>query len=180
MCFCDLWLAILVATAAVFVASSLVWMVLPFHKGDYQVPPAPDEFGAPLAKHRPPVGRYMIGWCGPGGAEKAPPDPSAPRGLLVVQYGPVSMGRTLGIWALHLLVVSVLIAYAASLALGPGAAGMSVFRVTSAVALLAYGAGAAPRAIWEGLPWKQVPTALLDALIYAAATGAVFAWLWPA
>ena len=42
MCFCDLWLAILASTAAVFVASALLWMALPFHKGDYKPLPTDD------------------------------------------------------------------------------------------------------------------------------------------
>ena len=91
----------------------------------------------------------------------------------------MAMGKTLGTWAVHILVLEVLLAYAVSIVLTPGADGMTVFRLTSVVALLAFGGGTVPRAIWEGIPWKQIPGGLLDALVYAAATAAIFTWLWP-
>ena len=179
MCFCDLWVAILASTGAVFVASFVLWMALPLHKGDHQVLPSEPEFKALLAQHDPPVGRYTIGWRGPDGTFRTPPDPTLPRGLLLVQRGALSMGKPLVFWALHLLVVSVLVAYTSSIVLPHGADGTTVFRLTSVIALLAYGGGAVPKAIWDGVPWKQVPTALVDALVYAAVTGGVFLWLWP-
>lgn len=182
MCFCNLWLPILLSAAAVFVLSSLMWMVLPFHKGDFQKLGAEPEFHALLRQHRPGTGRYMVGFgdCGGGGGPRTPIDPDVPRALLLVQHGPLSMGRSLGAWGVHLVVVSVLVAYAGSLALGAGAAAMPVFRMTSLAALLAYGGGVVPKSIWDGVPWKSVPVALFDAAVYAAATGAIFAWRWPA
>ena len=56
----------------------------------------------------------------------------------------------------------------------------SVFRVTSAVAFLAYGWAVIPFAIWYGHPWSVTAKYLLDALIYGLVTGGVYAWLWPA
>jgi hypothetical protein len=177
MCFCDLWMAILVSTGAVFVASALLWMVLPFHKGDYKPLPSQAELSGLLARQAPPAGRYMVPWCDPG--SKTPPDPNQPRAVLLVQYGPMSMGKPLLTWLLHLLILETLVAYAVSIVLPRGEDGMTVFRLTSVVALLAYGGGVVPRAIWEGVPWKQIPVGLFDAVIYAAATGAIFMWLWP-
>ena len=176
----DLWLPILVATAAVFVASSVIWMATPLHKRDFLAHERQDEVAEWIRRNRPARGRYMVGWCQPG-KEKQPAAVAAdaPRGLLLVDYGPVNMGKTLGAWLLHLAIVAVLVGYVASLALGPGARGLDVFRVTSVAALLAHGGGALPKAIWEGVPWRHVPTAVLDALIYAAVTGAVFVALWP-
>jgi hypothetical protein len=45
--------------------------------------------------------------------------------------------------------------------------------------LLAYGAGAVSESIWMGKPWAATLKDLLDAVIYAVATAAVFMWLWP-
>jgi hypothetical protein len=179
MCFCDLWMAILVSTGAVLVASVLVCVVLPFHKGDYKPLPAQAELTGWLARQAAPAGRYMVPWWDP--ASRTPPDPDSnqPRAVLLVQYGPMSMGKLLLTWVVHLLVLETLVAYAVSIVLPHGADGMTVFRLTSVVALLAYGGGVVPRAIWEGVPWKQIPAGLLDAALYAVATGAIFLWLWP-
>ena len=38
----DLWLPILLSAVFVFVASSVLHMVLPIHKGDYKKPPGED------------------------------------------------------------------------------------------------------------------------------------------
>ena len=176
----DLWLPIVATTGAVFVLSSILWMALPFHKGDFQKLPGEGEYSALLKRNPLPVGRYVIGWCAPGDA-KAPAKPDDPHALLLVQRpGPVGMGKSLLIWIFYVFAISILVGYLAHLSLARGAEAMRVFRYTSVAALLAYGAAAFPKAIWEGVPWKLVPVAVFDALVYAAATGAVFAWLWPA
>lgn len=173
---CDLWLPIVAAAGAVFVLSSIVWMALPYHKGDFQKLPGEAEYSALLKRSPLAVGRYVIGWCAPG---EKPANPSDPKALLLVQPAGVGMGKAMLVWVLHLLLVSVLVGYLAHLAVPRGAEFLDVFRVASVAALLAYAGGALPRAIWEGVPWKLVPAALLDALIYAAGTGAIFGWLWP-
>ena len=56
---------------------------------------------------------------------------------------------------------------------------MTVFRITSVAAWLAYGAGTVYDAIWFGRPWSGVFKGFGDALIYALLTGGAFGWLWP-
>lgn len=176
----ELWLPIVAATGAVFILSSLMWMALPFHKRDYEKLPGEAEFSALLRKNPLPIGRYVIGWCAPGD-KKEPAKPDDPHALLLVQKAAAGMGKSLLVWIVYVLAISVLVGYLASLSLSlsRGADALSVFRHTSVAALLAYGGAAFPKAIWEGVPWKMVPAAVLDALVYAAATGAVFTWLWP-
>jgi hypothetical protein len=164
----------------VFLASSIVWMATPLHKKEYLSHETSEEVADWMRRNKPARGRYMVGWCQPGKDEETPTlTATSPRGLLLVDYGPVSMGKNLGAWFFHLLIVSLLVGYVASVSLAKGAASVDVFRLTSTAAFLAHGGGALPKAIWEGVPWSHVPAAVVDALIYAAVTGAVFCWLWP-
>jgi hypothetical protein len=176
----DLWLPILVSAVAVFVAAAVICVATPFHRRDFLAHERSDEVAEWIRRNRPERGRYTVGWSVPRKGERpADPPPDGPRSLLLVDYGPMPFGKSLGAWLLHLGVVATLVGYLASLALGPGARGLDVFRVTSVAALLAHGGGALPRAIWDGVPWRLVPAALFDAVVHAAVTGAVFVWLWP-
>ncbi len=176
-----LWLPIVLAAVGVFLVSAIVWMALPLHRKEYRKHERSEEVAEWIRRNQPAVGRYMIGWHPPGEDRKAAPaTATSPRALLLVDYGPPNMGKSLGLWFVNLLVVSVLIGYVASVALPRGAAAIEVARVTFTAGLLAYGGGALPKAIWEGIPWSHVPAALVDALLYAAATAAVFAISWPA
>ncbi len=71
-------------------------------------------------------------------------------------------------------------AYVARHTLTPGADGMLVMRTTGTVAFVAYGLSHVSDSIWKGEPWANTFRALVDALIYALITGAVFRLLWPA
>ena len=62
----------------------------------------------------------------------------------------------------------------------PGASGMLVMQITGAVAFAAYNYGQISDTIWKGQPWSNTVRHLLDGLIYAVITGAIFMALWPA
>src|SRR4030042_5696233 len=100
----DLWLPILVATVLVFVASSLVWMVLPHHKSDTRR--LPDEAAATdvLGKQGLKPGLYRFPWANTTAETKDPAFAEklnkGPVGLLtVIPSGPFTMGRSPGLWA---------------------------------------------------------------------------------
>lgn len=181
----DLWKPILLSAVVLFIASSILWMATPLHKHDYKDPG--DKEGPILsmlrsAGMRP--GVYYVPWCqgqnpkDPAVAEKLKAGPWA---MLKVQSGPPHMGKMLGLWMLHLLIVGLFVGYLASHAgLTPGAKYLSVFRVTGTAALLAHAGYALPMSIWHGNPWSQLPGRLLDGVIYALLTAGVFGWLWPA
>ena len=46
--------------------------------------------------------------------------------------------------------------------------------------LLAYGLEYFQDSIWKGIPWSDSLRDLLDAVLYALATGLIFRWLSPA
>jgi hypothetical protein len=45
---------------------------------------------------------------------------------------------------------------------------------------LGYGFGSASNSVWKSVPWSTTFKFCFDALLYALATGAAFAWMWPA
>jgi hypothetical protein len=178
----SLWLPILASSAAVFVASSIVWMALPHHKTDWRKLQDDDAFLDAVRRQGLTGGMYMFPACRPEDLK----DPEAqarfkkgPWGSVTLLSAAPNMGRALSLWFVHLGVVSVFVAYVMGHALGAGEPFSHVFRLSSAMAWIAYAGGALPGAIWEGKPWSFAWKAVADGLAYALVSGAVFASLWP-
>jgi len=154
-----LWLPILVAVVLVFIASNLVWMVLPHHKKDTKR--LPDEAAAldVLGKQALTPGVYRFPWA--DFADMNKPETitkltRGPVGLLTVRpSGPISMGKPMAAWVSYIVLITVAVACIAGRMLAPGAPYLSVFRRVGAVAILAYSAGNVPNAIWWGKPWRN-------------------------
>ena len=178
-----LWLPIVVATVLVFVASNIVWMVLPHHKKDTRR--LPDEAAAleVLGKQGLTPAVYRFPWAemsemkNPAVVEKFA---RGPVGLLtVIPRGPYNMGKSMAAWVTYIVVLSVVVALVAERMLGPGAPYISVFRRVCTVAILAYSAGNVPNAIWWGKPWSNVGREVADGVLYGLLTAGSFGWLWP-
>ena len=178
-----LWLPILLSVVAVFIASSVIWMVLPIHKNDYKK--LGDKESTVLAALRSwglGPGVYMFPGCDhatmkePATIERMK---AGPWGTITLMPEMCNMGKTLGLWALNLLIISVLVGYVAAHALPINATFLNVFQIVFTVALLAHGGNVLCDSIWKGRPWSHLPGSLFDALVYAALTGAAFGWLWP-
>jgi hypothetical protein len=56
---------------------------------------------------------------------------------------------------------------------------MTVFRVVSTVAFMAYALALPQHSIWYRRSWATTMKSVFDGLIYGLVTGAAFAWLWP-
>ena len=179
-----LWLAILLSTIAVWVASAILWMVMPHHKSDYGKLPDEDAVRQALTPQLAP-GQYSIPYA-PSPSDQQDPETArrfeeGPVGFLtVVPSGAPTMGSKLILSFVFYLVISVIAAYLASRTLDPGADYLAVFRVTGTVAWIAYGTATVQEAIWFGRPWSAVAKGLLDALVYGLLTAGFFGWLWPA
>lgn len=179
----SLWLPILVATVLVFVASSLVWMVLPHHKSDTRR--LPDETAAVdvLGKQGLMPGLYRFPWANSMAETKDPAfleKLKGPVGLLTVMPSSAyNMGRSMGLWAVYLVVVGVFVAYATGRALGPGADYLAVFRLAGTVAFLTYSGALLPASIWWGKPLGVTLKEIADGLLYGLLTAGAFGWLWP-
>lgn len=176
----QLWLPILFAAVAVFVASSLIHMVFRWHNRDYRKLPNEDAVRTAINAGQPAPGLYVLPHYTDGKecqAEEAQRKfREGPVGKLTLRRpGAMSVGPMLLQWfALNLAVAFV----AGCAAVGAGS-GHHAAHIAGLASLLAYGAGSVSEAIWMGKPWAATLRDLLDALIYALATLVVFAWLWP-
>ena len=180
-----LWLPILLSSIAVWVASALVWTVMPHHKSDWAELPDEDAARRALTPQGLVPGLYSIPYAV---THKDLEDPETTRkfeegpvGILTVMpSGTPTMGGKIMLSVIFYFVISIVVAYLASRTLDPGADYLAVFRVTGTVAWLAYGTATVPDAIWFGRPWSGIVKGLLDALVFGLLTAGFFGWLWPA
>jgi hypothetical protein len=180
-----LWLPILLSAVIVFVASSVIHMMLPFHKSDYRRLPSEDEVMDALRKFAIPPGDYLVPCAGgmkevgsPAFKEKMTKGPVAI--MTVRRNGPPTMTKELVMWFVYCVVVGIFAAYIAGRALGPGAPYRAAFRFAGCVAFVGYGLALWQHTIWYGRDWKSTLKSTFDGLIYGLLTGGVFGWLWPA
>jgi hypothetical protein len=179
-----LWLPILLSAVIVFVASSILHMVLPFHKSDYRKLPGEDKVVDALrAAGVTPGPVYAF----PHTTHKEMKAPETvekfkrgPVGLLTVMpSGPPAMGKFLGLWFINCVVVGIFVAYLTGRTRVPGTHYLEIFRVAGATAFMGYGLGQIQDSIWKGQTWSVTAKHVFDGLIYALLTAGTFRWLWP-
>lgn len=180
----ELWLPILVSAVFVFVASSLVHMVLKYHAKDYGKLANEDEIMDFMREKGVSEGQYALpSVCSM--AELAEPETIAkfekgPVAFInVMPSGPPTMGKALFYWFLYSVLVSIFCGYIGWFSLGAGAHYLEVFRITGTVAVLAYGFAVIPESIWKGQSWVTTCRFILDGIIYGLVTAGAFGWLWP-
>jgi hypothetical protein len=179
-----LWLPILLSSVLVFIVSSVLHSVLPWHKNDYRKLPEQDKVLDALRPLNIPPGDYMVprptsraDLGSPAFLEKMNKGPVMV--LTVMPSGPMNMGRNLGLWFVYLLVVGKLSGYVASRALPPGAPYLHVFRFVGTTAFIGYSVALWQMSIWYRRSWGTTIRATIDGLIYGLLTAGVFGWLWP-
>jgi hypothetical protein len=179
-----LWLPILLSSVIVFAASSLIHMVLPWHKSDYPKMPNEDRVMDALRPFAIPPGDYMVprpsnmeDMRTPAFQEKMKKGPVFM--VTVMPNGPGAMGKSFGLWFVFSIVVGVFAAYVAGRALPPGAEYLRVFRFAGVTAFIAYSLALWPMSIWYRRAWTTTIKGTVDGLIYALLTAGTFGWLWP-
>ena len=178
-----LWLPIVLSAVIVFIASSILHMVLPYHKSDYQKLPDEDKLLPVLRAAGLKRGLYVFPFC----TQKEMKSPAmiekykqGPVGMMTILHnGPPAMPKFLGLWFAYCLVVSIVVAHLAAHTVYPFETQRHIFRVVGVSAFLAYGLGNIVNSIWKGQTWSMTIKEVIDGLIYAALTAATFAWLWP-
>jgi hypothetical protein len=180
----SLWLPILLSAVLVFVASSVIHMMLAYHRSDYSKLPDEDGVMDALRKFGVPPGDYLF--PKPDSA-KAMKDPAfqakwskGPVGMMtVMKSGPPSMGKYFAAWFLYCVVVGIIAAYIAGRALPQGAPYLSVFRFVGCTAFVGYGLALWQDTIWYHRAWTTTLKYNIDSLIFALLTAGAFGWLWP-
>jgi hypothetical protein len=179
-----LWLPILLSAVIVFVVSSIIHMVLPWHKSDYPKVPEEDKLMDALRPLALPPGDYMVPRASsmqdmrsPEFAAKLQKGPVLI--LTVMPNGPFAMGKSLASWFIYSLVIGIFAAYVASRVLPAGAEYLRVFQLTGVTAFIAYAVALWQMSIWYRRAWRVTLKATVDGLIYALLTAGAFGWLWP-
>jgi len=180
----SLWIPILLSAVVVFVVSSFIHMVLPYHRSDFSSLPNEGDVMDALRKTGIRPGDYLVPRAGspremksPEFIEKMKKGPVA--FLTVMPSGAPAMGVQLVQWFVYSVVVGVFAAYVAGRALGPGAHYLSVFRFAGCTAFVGYSLALWQNSIWYKRAWSATLKSTIDGLVYALLTAGVFGWLWP-
>jgi hypothetical protein len=153
-----LWLPTLLSAVVVFVASSIIHMVLPYHRNELRKLPKEDDVLEALRTFAIPPGDYSMPHAGSPEAmrsaafiEKMKAGPVA--FMTVRPSGPPTMTESMVLWFVYLVFVSFFAAYITGRALGPGARPLAVFRFVGAAAFSAYSLALVQNSIWYGRNW---------------------------
>ncbi|HXX86263.1 MAG TPA: hypothetical protein VEN29_20070 [Casimicrobiaceae bacterium] len=179
-----LWLPILLSAVIVFVASSIIHMATPWHKGGYLKTPNEDKVMDALRPFNIPPGDYLMP-CPSGMQDMKSAEFIDKRNkgpvmvFTVMPGGPFSMAKNLVQWFVFCAVIGLFAAYVAGRALPASAHYLQVFRFVSVTAFMGYALALWPMSIWYRRSWGTTIRSTIDGLIYALLTGGTFGWLWP-
>jgi hypothetical protein len=170
-----LWLPILLSAVIVFVVSSIIHTVLPWHKSDYARVPNEDKVMDALRPLAIPPGDYMLPrpsssqeMRSPDFAEKVKKGPVMV--LTVMPNRMMPMGKNLALWFLYSAIISLFAAYIAGRALPVGAPYLRVFRFAGTTAFLGYSGALWQMSIWYRRAWSTTIKSTIDGLIYGLLT----------
>jgi hypothetical protein len=180
----DLWLPILLSSVFVFLVSAVLHMALPWRHQDYKKVPREDELMDALRPLAIPPGDYMVPGC------TRPKEMGTPEYQARIARGPVmiatvlpngmwTVGKSLLLWFLYVVVISVFAGYMSFHALPAGAPCRHVVRFAGLTAFLGYAPALWQMSIWYRRSWVTTLKATIDGAVFAAVTAATFAWLWP-
>jgi hypothetical protein len=179
-----LWLPILLSAVIVFIVSSIIHMVSPWHKSDYPKVPNEDTLMDAVRPLNIPPGDYMVprpsgreGMRAPEFIDKLKKGPVMI--LTVLPSGQTSMGMNLVLWFLYSVVIGFCAAYVAGRTLSLNVNSLQVFRLTGVTAFMGYSVALWQMSIWYRRAWSITMKATVDGLIYAVLTAGIFVWLWP-
>jgi hypothetical protein len=181
----SLWLPILVSAVAVFAAGAVIHMVLPYHRSDTRKLPREDDVLDALRKFALPPDDYAAPLAASMKESRKPEFIAKQKAgpvfyLTVLPNGPSSMGKSLFLWFLNVLAVSLVAGLIACRALRSTEAGFTAIMLFTGVTSFAgYSLGLLPHSIWYGRKWSTTFKWIFDGLVNALVTALVFGWLWP-
>jgi hypothetical protein len=180
----SLWLPILLSAVLVFVASSIIHMVLGYHASDFKAVPNEDQAMSSMRALNLQPGDY----CMPRPASMK--DMGTPEFKAKMAKGPVatltvsapgsaSMGSSLIQWFLYSIAASFVAAYIAGIAYGPGATYPEIFRIAGTAGFACFAMALPQHSIWYKHSWVTTAKNMFDGFIYGCLIGGTFGWLWP-
>ena len=179
----SLWLPILLAAVAIFIASSVMHMFLGYHANDMGKAPQEGALLEAVRGLKIPPGDYMVPKSDSmqhmRSSEFKALFERGPVALVTVAPGSLNMNRSLVQWFVYLLVVGVFCAYIAGRELAAGASYLAVFRIVGFSAFMAYALALPQASIWYHRNWRMTLVSMFDGLVFALLTGGMFGWLWP-
>ena len=178
-----LLLPTLLSAVLVFIASSIIHMLTPWHANDFSKLPneadvlaALRPFGLPPGSYVAPRPSSMKEMGSPEFQAKVKLGPSI---MLSVMPASTGMGAQLALWFVYQLFVALFSGYVVSKALQPGADYKVVFKFVGAIAFAANSIALWQMSIWYRRSWTVTIKGTIDGLIYALLTAGTFGWLWP-
>jgi len=179
-----LWLPILLSSVFVFIVSSIIHMLSPWHKSDYPKMENEDKVMDALRPLNIPPGDYMIprpnDMKDMRSAEFTAKLEKGPKVVFtVLPAGRPGMTTNLVGWFLYSVVVGVFAGYVAGRALPASAMYLQVFRFVGTVSFVGYSLALWQMSIWYNRSWTTTIKSTVDGLIYALLTAGTFGWLWP-
>jgi hypothetical protein len=179
----SLLIPIALSAVFVFLASSIIHMVIGWHKNDLKKVPNEDAVMAALRPFNLAVGNYGLpkpdSMKDMNSPEFQAKYKAGPVAFLTIRSSDFSMGATMFQWFLYSLLVSVFAGYIAGVAFGPGTEYLRIMQVAGCVAFTGYGLAQMHESIWWGRSWSWTIRNLVDSLLYGLLTGGTFGWLWP-
>jgi hypothetical protein len=179
----SLILPVLAVAVTVFILSTVVQSVMPWHKSDFDNVPNDDDVLNAIRQLNIPPGDYCVpsprlpdGSRNPDFVEKWAKGPSV---TMTVIPGSDSMARYMGQWFAFTLLVAAIAGWVTCTIVERNNDHRSVFFYSAVITFISYSLGAWPLSIWYHRKWSTAFKSAFDAVIYAAATGLVFGWMWP-
>jgi hypothetical protein len=175
---------IVVSAILVFIVSSVIHMVLRYHRNDFRMVPNEDDAMDSLRRLNIPPGDYGVP-CPQSPEQMRTPEFQAKmkKGpivfMTVMAGGSTSIGNSLILWFIYSLLVGLFSGYIASRALAPGAEYLDVFQFVGTSAFMGYSFALLQWSIWYHRNWGTTMKSVIDGLIYALFTAGAFGWLWP-
>jgi len=180
----SLWLPILLSAVLVFIASSVIHMVLPWHRSDYGKVPEEKRLMDSVRPLGIAPGDYMVP-CPSDMKEMRTPEfkdkvKAGPVMVVtVLPNGQMDISKNLVYWFLYLLVVGYFAAYVGASALPRGTAYPRVFQIVGTTAFIGYALALWQMSIWYRRSLGTTIRSTIDGLVYGLLTGGTFGWLWP-
>lgn len=180
----SLWLPIILSAVLVFLVSSIIHMLLTYHRTDFLEVPGEDEAQNALRPFAIKPGDYVLPYATSPSAMQDPAfQDKVNKGpvifMTVLPNGQQGMGQSLVQWFIYSLVVSFFSAYLASHVVASGGEYLAVFRFVGTTAFMGYSFALVQNAIWYKRNWIATMKSMFDGLIYGLVTAGVFGWMWP-